>query len=402
MNTSAPVLPNAFKCPCSREELNPEFNMVYESFLFQINLGKRRAASYDLQLRTQSLGRFIVLAQEPWMVRGRPAGLNPQHRKLVAACDDDHPARALIYCHKDAEVAPCPAFTGRDVACGLWDVGMPNLPQVMLISLYWDGRFPSLPQKFLECLKECAEKGIPVHVGGDFNAHQVLWGGRRDTARGNLVQNLMIDYNLVLLNEGDVSTFVNANGSSVIDLTMASPECMEYISSWGVIVKDRKPNGESYNGSDHRTIETRYISRPPEKMFRRSMKDVDWKLFRSNLSERMRNWAIPRTMTRNELDGYVEEWIRLVSVVCDEFSKLQVVVPRNPVINLWFTKELRDERYAVSCLGRIAVRSKDPLDWDRFHEAGRVYSHNLRKAARSCFQKYTNEIPDMVEMARFC
>lgn len=111
-------------------------------------------------------------------------------------------------------------------------------------------------------------KGIPVHVGGDFNAHQILWGGRRHTAGGKVVQELMIPHNLVPLNEGDVPTFVNANGSSVIDLTLTNPECVEYITSWGVIAKDRKANGKTYNGSDHRTIETRYSSRPPDKVFR--------------------------------------------------------------------------------------------------------------------------------------
>ena len=169
----------------------------YESRLFQINAGKRRAASYDIQLRTKELRGFIVLVQEPWMVKGLPSGLEGQHKKLYATCDQDKPTRALIYHHQEAKVAPCPEFTGRDVACGLWDVGMPNLPQVMLISLYWDARYSAFPQKFLDCLKMCREKSIPVHVGGDFNAHQKLWGGRKDTRRGNLVQCLMFEYKLV-------------------------------------------------------------------------------------------------------------------------------------------------------------------------------------------------------------
>ena len=146
------------------------------------------------------------------MVRGRPAGLDNQHTQIYANCDDQKPTRAMIYSHRSARVAPCPAFTGRDVACGLWDVDMPNLQQVMLVSLYWDGKFSHLPQKFLDCLRECKEKGLPLHIGGDFNSHQTLWGGKRDTRRGDLVQWIMLEYDLVLLNEGDVPTFQNANG----------------------------------------------------------------------------------------------------------------------------------------------------------------------------------------------
>ena len=150
--------------------------MPYELKLFQINLGKRRAASYDLNLRTRNLDLFIVLAQEQWMVGGKPAGLDGQHKWLHANCEQNSPSRALIYYHRDLEVYPCPQFTGRDVASALWDVGLPGLPQIMLISLYWDQKHSVVPQRFLDCLKSCSEKRIPIHIGGDFNSHQTLWG----------------------------------------------------------------------------------------------------------------------------------------------------------------------------------------------------------------------------------
>ena len=138
--------------------------MPYESSLFQINLGKRRAASYNLVLRTRSLKQFIILAQEPWMVKGKPAGLDVQHTKMYANCSEEKPTRAMIYCHQGTKLAPCPQLTGRDVACGLWDIGMPNLQQIMLVSLYWDGKFADLPQKFIDCLKWCQNKKVPLHI----------------------------------------------------------------------------------------------------------------------------------------------------------------------------------------------------------------------------------------------
>ena len=177
----------------------------------------------------------------------------------MANCGDEAPSRDMIYHHRNTPLAAHPEFTGRDVAAGIWDVGMPNLQQIMLISLYWDGKHSALPAKFIDCLKWCRDKKIPVHIGGDVNAHSTLWGGRNDTWRGNLIMQLMFEYDLVLINEGDVATFHVAGKSSVIDLTMTSPECIEYISSWGIITKA--------NGSDHRTIETRYFTEAPEKVF---------------------------------------------------------------------------------------------------------------------------------------
>ena len=376
---------------------------LYETVLLQINLGHRRAASYDLQLRTGKLKKgFIVLAQEPWIVRGRPVGLDTSKKVIIANCGDEAPSRAMIYHHPDTQVAAHPAFTGRDVAAGLWDTGMPNLQQMMIVSLYWDGKHPTLPAKFIECLKWCKEKKMPIHIAGDFNAHSTLWGGKRDTWRGNLVLKLMFDYDLVLINEGDVATFNVAGKSSVIDLTMTSPECVELISAWGVIVKDKKADGSSYNGSDHRTIETRYLTKAPEKVFRKSMKEVDWKKFRESLANKLRNWEIPRTMDRNELDGHVSFFTKALSDTCDEFSKLLVVKPRDPIINLWFTKELGEERKSVASLGRTAVRTKATEDWDAFHAAQKTYSSNLRRAARACFQKFATDLPDLTDMAKFC
>ena len=75
---------------------------------------------------------------------------------------------------------------------------------------------------------------------------------------------------------------------------------------------------------------------------------------------------------------------------------------RSTIINFWYTKELYQEQRAVADLGRRAVRSKSQDDWDNFHEAGREYSRNLRKAARACFHKFANKIPDLRQMAHFC
>ena len=66
---------------------------MFESTIFQINLGHRRAASYDLQLRTKDMTRFIAMVQEPWIVKGKIAGLSG-HKTIMALCDSKTPPRA--------------------------------------------------------------------------------------------------------------------------------------------------------------------------------------------------------------------------------------------------------------------------------------------------------------------
>ena len=88
-------------------------------------------------------------------------------------------------------------------------------------------------------------------------------------------------------------------------------------------------------------------------------------------------------MTRNELDEHVRFFNRVLGETCDEFSTLQVVKPRDPIINLWFTSELRDERKQVASLGRKAVKSKSQEDWDKFHEELGEFEQALKHESKA-------------------
>jgi len=243
-------------------------------------------------------------------------------------------------------------------------------------------------------LEWAKENNLPVHIGGDFNAHSQLWGSPGDSARGWKVEQLLFDSDLAVANEGQEPTFVTRTASTIIDLTVISPECDEYLSHWGVITRD----GEI----DHRPIESRYFAEPPGKKFRQSMKDVNWDKFRKDISERMRGWEIPRTLTRNQLDVEVDRWHHIVREVVNEHSVTKRVLPREPVVSLWYTQELKDERREVRRLCRRAESTRRECDWDAFRDARRMYTSNVRKAARECYQKFANDLPSLNDMARFC
>ena len=80
-----------------------------------------------------------------------------------------------------------------------------------------------LPRKFLDAVEWAAQNQIPIHVGGDLNAHSKLWGSATDTARRFRVEKLLFDYVLMCTNEGEVPTFVTRKASTIIDLTLVSP-----------------------------------------------------------------------------------------------------------------------------------------------------------------------------------
>ena len=94
-------------------------------------------------------------------------------------------------------------------------------------------------------------------------------------------------------------------------------------------------------------METRYFAKKPGKEYQQSMKNVDWAKFREDIGEKMKGWEIPRTMTRNQLDEEVNKWQSIVSEVVGKHSKTVLVRPRDPIVNQWYTEELRQERKGI-------------------------------------------------------
>ena len=90
--------------------------------------------------RTDKGWSWICLIQEPYMVRGKVCGLGSESmakRIELKSPDPKQSPRAIIYHHPSAKITPCNQFTGRDVAVGIWNIGQPDLENILLVSLYW-------------------------------------------------------------------------------------------------------------------------------------------------------------------------------------------------------------------------------------------------------------------------
>jgi len=68
-----------------------------------------------------------------------------------------------------------------------------------------------------------------ILIGGDFNARSVLWGAPITYRRGELTERWAAALNVNLLNVSGVYTCIRAQGSSIIDLSWASPRVMDRV-----------------------------------------------------------------------------------------------------------------------------------------------------------------------------
>ncbi|XP_060845168.1 uncharacterized protein LOC132924737 [Rhopalosiphum padi] len=108
-----------------------------------------------------------------------------------------------------------------------------------IYSCYWSPRpDPNIAQfrAFLSNL----EHSVITHNGdsiicGDFNAHHTSWGSRSNSSKGDAILDLIQSLGLVICNVSTSPTFVRGSGSSVIDITLASPRVAANISNWAVL-----------------------------------------------------------------------------------------------------------------------------------------------------------------------
>lgn len=98
---------------------------------------------------------------------------------------------------------------------------------------------PSLPVRgfldFLESLSEVIlDLGGKIILCGDYNAWSTLWGSSFTNTRGEEVERWAAAHDLRLVNVGTVPTCVRPQGSSVVDLTWATPSVIGSIDGWTV------------------------------------------------------------------------------------------------------------------------------------------------------------------------
>lgn len=74
----------------------------------------------------------------------------------------------------------------------------------------------------------------PALVLGDFNSKSTLWGNPRTDARGGALEIWAAGLELRLLNRGSVSTCVRWNGTSIVDVSWASPAAARRVVGWRV------------------------------------------------------------------------------------------------------------------------------------------------------------------------
>ena len=89
-------------------------------------------------------------------------------------------------------------------------------------------------ERILDRIVEDARNRSSVAIVGDFNAWAMEWGSKETKKRGQTLLVVFSVLDLTLLNDGEKSTFIRGEASSMIDLTFVSSGLLKGDTCWRV------------------------------------------------------------------------------------------------------------------------------------------------------------------------
>ena len=141
-----------------------------------INLQKSKLASSELNLR----GYDISLVTEPYAPKGIIRSIWSPNTNLFYKLGLDNP-QTCIRVKKCLQAWSIPQFTGRDLTTVCLKIGDLN---VWFAVAYLDITLDPWQPELVELAKHCLVNDIPLVVGMDSNAHNMLWGSTETYYQG--------------------------------------------------------------------------------------------------------------------------------------------------------------------------------------------------------------------------
>lgn len=260
-------------------------------------------------------------------------------------------------------------------------------PEFALCSCYASG---NRDLDHLEDLLDEISSIIRGNVGktvivGDYNAKSPLWGMIKTDARGAIMEEWIAQNDLVVINEGTKPTFQVENYTSILDLTLVTPDLKDQIQNWDVLDEDTL--------SDHNYIsfELKQTNRLPgarPKFSGWQTKKFDECAFDRKVSEL--HW--------DEEESSAGHFSLKLKKLCDASMPKRRTHPRGKPV-YWWTQNIADLR--AECLrkrrahtrsskkGNLAIQTATWLD---FQTTRKKLRNSIKLSKRAMWKKLCEEV----------
>ena len=355
----------------------------------QINLHKAAQASLLMAQDLAGKSEVINLITEPYTVcnkiTGMPRGTTLIYDRSIATSRP--PPRAAIVGGRSLKLTAMESWCTRDCATALVTL---HGKRTMLVSLYMDIKKPVRSPHLDALLNMAHQKGFPVIMGVDSNAHSCLYGPDNNM-RGDEMEDLIIQHGLRVENTGLVPTFETRRGPNLIqthiDVTLTRDLHFD-ITDWRV--------SREYNASDHNTVlfEVAEETRHPQRI--RPWSKADWTKFSYILKQA--EYRVPEGMSMKKLDRLVERLYVILEEALDAACPTVEIIPKVGKDH-WSTEKHSVKKQKVTAAYRAAKASKREEDWKHYKQLDKEFKAVCKKDKNKAWRQYKEGLQKTKDMA---
>ena len=315
--------------------------------ILQLNSHKCKDSNISVEGKANKHDNFIFMLSEPYCnTSGKIAFLNDKDHFLARSTEMApalpgeepglKPVRAAIYAAGHLPITVIQHLCSGDVVVAKIKIKEKNtaswqVKELLICSVYWDGKFDSIPAGLEEALQYAEDFNLKPLVSMDANAHSIAFGSPTQNARGDTLDNFVSKWGLVPINQGSAPTFYGGTGGkTVIDITFGAPEVAAQISDW------RVTSSKDTMNSDHRLIAMSLHVDVPKYEWFRDYNSVHWPTFRHKCKSIRTDISLRNYFLLQDLEDKTDVWVDTVTTVLDEMcpaKKRQI----KSKISRWFS-----------------------------------------------------------------
>ena len=363
--------------------------MNNELKFLQLNCHKTEKCNAEVNKYLMDRENSVALLQEPAHKKGKIISIDSSIRFYTGGPigKDFIPRAAILVNSNQLSALKLTQFSNMDQVAILTDDLKNPGKKIVISSVYM--AFDSIelpPPKITQDLVVfCEQKGYNLLIGTDCNSHSRYWGSTDTNERGEDLLEFIVSTNLEVCNIGNQPTFVVANRSEVLDITLVSIDLFSRIREWQVLDKDML--------SDHRPISFELSTTLKKVSKYRNVRKTDWNRYYVRLAD-----ELAFIDTQGSLDAQAQQLnTAIISAYHDS------CIPRKKKSKKdipWWNNDLADLKRDYK--RKRAAYHRDRTDENRVarNRADALYKRSMKEAKRESWRNFCETLEKLPAVAR--